>query len=129
MSSSSKRRICPIRACQPSRLLINQRLEEAKRKIIEALGDSAITPTGELKPEYNDEKIQFAKEIKELEQKLGKNNIRLESFILSKTKYESLIDGISNPQEKDEYIENHVLFLYDINWLEILFRLIEKNSP
>ncbi|MGC9001078.1 MAG: site-specific DNA-methyltransferase, partial [Caldisericum sp.] len=33
---------------------INQRLEEAKRKIIDTLGGSALTPTGELKPEYRD---------------------------------------------------------------------------
>jgi len=31
---------------------INQRLEELKN--IETLGDSALTPTGELKPEYRD---------------------------------------------------------------------------
>ncbi len=31
---------------------INQRLEEAKRKIIETLGGSAFTPTGGLKTEY-----------------------------------------------------------------------------
>jgi len=78
----------------------------------------------------DDEKIQFAKEIKELERKLGKNNIRLESFILSKTNYQSLIDGISSPPEKDKYIENHVLFLEDNNWPEILFSsLMRKNAP
>ncbi|MGB9694037.1 MAG: hypothetical protein ACPLYF_04265, partial [Fervidobacterium sp.] len=33
---------------------IQQRLEEAKRKIRETLGDFALTPTGELRPEYKD---------------------------------------------------------------------------
>ncbi|MGB9856464.1 MAG: site-specific DNA-methyltransferase, partial [Caldisericum exile] len=33
---------------------IHQRLEEARRKIKETIGDSAFSPTGELKPEYRD---------------------------------------------------------------------------
>jgi len=81
----------------------------------------------------DDEKIQFAKEIKEIEQKLNKEDeqksnkvdIYLESFILSATPYESLIRGKINPPSKDEYIKHNVLFLDDKDWPEILFEKID----
>ena len=76
----------------------------------------------------DDEKIQLKEEIKQLEQKLGKGNVALESFILSKTPYEKLIEGRTKPPSKDEYINHHVLFLDDNNWPERLFRLLSKNS-
>ena len=76
----------------------------------------------------DDEKIQFAKEIKEIERNLGRNDIKLESFILSATDFNSLTKGRKSPPTKDEYIENHVLFLEDPNWSEILFNnLMKKN--
>lgn len=62
------------------------------------------------------EKIQLANEIKNLERELGKKNIRLDSFILSNTPYESLIKGIVNPESRQEYEANHVLFLDDYEW-------------
>jgi len=89
-----------------------------------------VDPKGlEHKKELDDEKIEFAKkEIKEIEKKLSKENIVLESFILSKTPYEKLIEGRGNPPSKDEYINHHVLFLADQNWAEILFTyLINSN--
>lgn len=72
----------------------------------------------------DDEKIQFRIEIKELERKLGEGSIVLESFILSKTSYEKLKEGLTNPPKKDEYIKNHVLFLDDSDWPEKLFSVI-----
>ncbi|MCX8029919.1 MAG: hypothetical protein N2712_08000, partial [Brevinematales bacterium] len=69
----------------------------------------------------DDEKIQFSKEIKELEKKLNQN-IELESFILSKTPYEQLKKGIKSPPSKNEYIEHHVLFLEDSSWVEDFFK-------
>ncbi len=70
----------------------------------------------------DDEKIQFKDEIKEIEQKLANNSIVLESFILSKTPYEKLKEGLTNPPKKDEYIKNHVLFLDDSDWPEKFFQ-------
>lgn len=68
-----------------------------------------------------DEKIQFAtREIKEIERKLGNNNIILESFILSKTSYNQLIDRMTPSPSKDEFIKHHVLFLEDKDWPEKL---------
>jgi hypothetical protein len=72
----------------------------------------------------DDEKIQFAKEIKNVERKLKNKNMVLESFILSETSYRKLIEGQDNPAAKEDYISSHVLFLEDANWPEELFRLI-----
>jgi hypothetical protein len=72
----------------------------------------------------NDEKVQFGKEIKNVERKLNNKNIVLESFILSATSYRKLIERQDNPAAKEDYISSHVLFLEDANWPEELFRLI-----
>jgi hypothetical protein len=70
--------------------------------------------------EISDEKIQLCKEIKNIEKRLGNNNIILESFILSITSYEDIIEGITEPKPKEFYIDNHVLFL-EKNWQSQLF--------
>jgi len=72
----------------------------------------------------DDEKIQFAKDIKKLEQMIANKNVILESFILSETSFRKLIEGQDNPPAKEDYISSHVLFLEDANWPEELFRLI-----
>lgn len=64
----------------------------------------------------DDEKIKLRDDIKQLEQKLGKENIVLDSFILSGTPYDKLIEGRTNPPSKDEYLNHHVLFLKDKEW-------------
>jgi len=69
----------------------------------------------------DDEKIQLKDEIKQLEQELGRGNVILESFILSRTPYEKLIEGRTTPPGKDEYLNHHVLFLDDKDWPEGLF--------
>jgi len=77
----------------------------------------------------DDEKIVFAGfkpsssdaiTIKDIEKGLRKEYIVLESFILSKTPYEKLIEGRTSPPSKDEYINQHVLFL-EPDWQERLF--------
>jgi len=83
----------------------------------------------------NDEKIQFARStnpqmitIKEIEQKLKqkqKKDFRLEYFLLSATKYDDLEKGTVDFPSKEEYENNHVLFIYDdVNWPEKLFKKI-----
>jgi len=69
---------------------------------------------------FNNEKILFKDEIKKMEQKLGNEDITLESFILSTTPYEELKKG-GTEHSKQEYIQHHILFLDDYNWPEILF--------
>lgn len=76
----------------------------------------------------DDEKIKLNEDIKQLEQKLGKEDVTLESFILSITPYEKLIERWTSPPSKDEYINHHVLFLTDKNWAERLFsKLINRH--
>ncbi|MEM3290788.1 MAG: hypothetical protein QW046_04655, partial [Candidatus Micrarchaeaceae archaeon] len=83
----------------------------------------------------NDEKIVFAGfkpsdseavTIKEIEQRLNKENVVLESFILSKTAYEKLIEGMTSHPDKEEYTKRHVLFLDDEDWQEKLFSILFK---
>jgi len=89
-----------------------------------------IDPKGlEHAKELDGDKVKLAEDIKELERKLGKGKVVLESFILSKTSYRDLIDGRTSPPSKDEYLNHHVLFLEDTDWPERLFsNLLEKNS-
>lgn len=72
----------------------------------------------------DDEKIKLKDDIKELEKKLGNSDIVLESFILSKTPYDKLIEGRTSPPAKDEYINHHVLFLADKDRPEKLFNTL-----
>ncbi|MEO0264935.1 MAG: restriction endonuclease subunit R, partial [candidate division WOR-3 bacterium] len=71
--------------------------------------------------DLDDEKIQFAKEIKNIEKNLKKDDLILESFIFSITPYKELIKGRTNPPSKEEYITHHVLFAEDEDWASKLF--------
>ncbi len=75
-----------------------------------------------------DEKIQFAKnELKEIERQL--NNICLEAFIISDTKYADLIKGMTNPPSQDDFEKNNnVLFFEDNNWCEKMFKKIPLDN-
>ncbi len=86
----------------------------------------------------NYEKIRFAQinsdpeeiTIKKIEQEINKKerkNVILEYFLLSSTSYENLIKGLSKPPKKEEYEENHVLFLNDKNWPEKLFKFLNSS--
>ncbi|MBM4276411.1 MAG: hypothetical protein FJ130_00820 [Deltaproteobacteria bacterium] len=72
------------------------------------------------------EKIQLFKSIKSLESDLGKVNISLHSFILSKTSYENLFKGMEEADSREEFEANHVLFLDDQEWPKKFFREILK---
>ena len=74
------------------------------------------------------EKIKLKDDIKQLEQKLDKENIVLESFILSITDYEQLKKGETVFPSKEEYIDHHVLFLKDKDWPERLFRSLSIST-
>jgi superfamily II DNA or RNA helicase len=76
----------------------------------------------------DDEKIQLRSTLKEIEQKLGRSDIILDSFILSETHYNELIKGRTKPPSKDEFIENHVLFLDDKDWPEKLFECLKDKA-
>ncbi len=40
----------------------------------------------------------------------------IKAFIISDTKYNDLMKGITNPPSQDEFEKNNVLFLEDNNW-------------
>jgi hypothetical protein len=75
---------------------------------------------------FNDEKIQLHKRIKEIETKLGDPKLRLESFILSVSKYHEIKNTFDDgKRKKEEFAANHVLFLEDANMIP---ELLEKLS-
>ncbi|MGQ9569482.1 MAG: hypothetical protein ACUVUQ_01305 [Thermodesulfovibrionales bacterium] len=92
-------------------------IKEAEKQKIVFIDPKGLEHTKGL----DDEKIKLKDGIKELEQKLGKKEVVLESFIISKTPYNELIKGRTEPPSKDEYINQHVLFLNDSDWPRRLF--------
>ncbi len=69
-----------------------------------------------------DEKVQFAKNgLKAIKKRLNQN-INLEAFIISDTKYDDLIKGMTNPPSQDDFENNNVLFFEDSNWCEKMFK-------
>jgi len=75
----------------------------------------------------DDQKIKLSDDIKDLEHVLGKKDISLESFILSHTTYEKLVEGRTSPEPKEEFIKRHVLFLDDKDWPEELFAKLKQS--
>ena len=96
-------------------------IKSNKKQIIVFIDPKGLEHTKGL----DDEKIQLKNILKEIEQKLGKSDLMLDSFILSKTPYNELIKGRTKPPSKDEYIKNNVLFLENKNWPEKLFSILK----
>jgi hypothetical protein len=75
---------------------------------------------------FNDEKIQLFKSIKEIESKLDDPMLRLESFILSYSRYSEIMKSFDvGKRPKEEFSANHVrpiiaVFLIHIALLIIL---------
>lgn len=67
-------------------------------------------------------KVQFHKTVKEIEQRLaGKENIRLESFIVTPTHYQ-LVEAIGCARE--EWEQQHVLFMERPNYVDVLMNVV-----
>jgi len=98
-------------------------IKSNKKQIIVFIDPKGLEHTKGL----DDEKIQLKNTLKEIEQKLGKSDLMLDSFILSKTPYNELIEGRTNPPSEDEYIDNHVLFLENKDWPEKLFKYLRDK--
>lgn len=63
---------------------------------------------------FNDEKIQLHKDIKDIEEAIRKPGLKLESFILSVSKYKDIKKIFSDGKTpKQEFENNHVLFMED----------------
>jgi hypothetical protein len=67
-------------------------------------------------------KVQFHKTIKDIEQRLaGKENIRLESFIVTPTHYQ-LVEAMGCARE--EWEQQHVLFMERPNYVDVLMNVV-----
>ncbi|MEM0201501.1 MAG: DEAD/DEAH box helicase family protein [Candidatus Micrarchaeaceae archaeon] len=77
---------------------------------------------------FNDEKIQLHKYIKDIETNIKETNpnVKLESLILSVSKYDDIknLFGDGN-KEKVEFEENHILFINDDNLVTKIFECIK----
>lgn len=70
-----------------------------------------IDPKGLVRMDADHPKVRLATHIKEIENRLGDPNVRLDSFILSVTPFETV--GWSWEMSKAEMAERHVLFMED----------------
>ena len=70
-----------------------------------------IDPKGLVRMGPGDPKILLSKQIEEIRNRLGDPNVRLDSFILSVTPFETM--GPAWKMSKDEMAELHVLFMED----------------
>lgn len=68
---------------------------------------------------FNDDKIQLHKNIKEIEQNIKDQKAKLESFILSVSRYND-IKKIFGKRSKKEFESNHILFMEDKGWIKKL---------
>jgi len=75
---------------------------------------------------FNDEKIQLHKTIKELEYKFAAQNLRLESFIMSVSRYPDIKRTFEDGRRsKQDFEDNHVLFIEDA---DIITKLLDRLS-
>ena len=75
---------------------------------------------------FNDEKIQLHKNLKELEQRFSGQNLRLESFILSVSRYFDIKKTFEDGKRpKQDFEDNHVLFIEDT---DLVPKLLERLS-
>lgn len=71
---------------------------------------------------FSDEKIQLHKNIKGIEKKIKTPKLRLESFILSVSKYKDISKTFEDGKKpKAEFEENHILFMEDSDLIKKLF--------
>ena len=68
-------------------------------------------------------KVQIFNQVRELEFKLADKNVVLNSFIISPTAIQDLVEKHS----KTEWNENHVLFMQDEYVKELITRILENK--
>jgi hypothetical protein len=71
---------------------------------------------------FNDEKIQLHKNIKDIEAKIKTPQLRLESYILSVSRYKDICKAFDDGKRpKQEFEQNHILFMEDSDFVKKLF--------
>ena len=76
---------------------------------------------------FNDDKIQLHEDIKEIEQEVKKKcpDVKLESLILSVSKYKDIKDAFEDGRRsKEDFEKNHVLFMEDKTVMEKVFHTL-----
>lgn len=98
-------------------------IKEDKKQSIVFIDPKGIRNLGN----FNDEKIQLHKNIKDIEQEINKKNpnVKLECWILSVSKYEDVKKSFENgKKEKKEFEKNHILFMEDTQLVEKIFKIV-----
>lgn len=73
---------------------------------------------------FNDDKIQLYKNIKDIEKNIKDPKVRLESFILSVSKYNDIRKTYEDGRRpKEEFEKNHILFMEEKDSIEKLFKI------
>ena len=88
---------------------------------------SFIDPKGIRNMGWEHSKFGLAEEVKKLEVELGLKDLILNSFILSVTPYQGLLDdGAASlyGKNKEEFQEKHILFMEDADYLPTMFEMI-----
>lgn len=94
-------------------------IKKGKKQTIVFIDPKGIRNSGN----FNDEKIQLHKNIKEIEKKIKAPKLRLESFILSVSKYKDINKTFEDGKRpKQEFDENHILFMEDSDFIKKLFQ-------
>ena len=94
-------------------------LRKGNRQTIVFVDPKGIRHTGN----FNDEKIQLHKNIKEIEAALKMPELRLESYILSVSEYKDIVASFGDGMTpKEEFENNHILFMEDSDFINRLLR-------
>jgi len=91
-----------------------------KRQVVAFIEPHGITHEG---PEHD--KVRFHKVIKEIEQRLSDKDVRLESFIVTPTRYQ-LVEAMG--YDRQHWEDRHVLFMDTPAYVEILMKNIVPDD-
>ncbi|PIP12853.1 MAG: hypothetical protein COX48_06005, partial [bacterium (Candidatus Stahlbacteria) CG23_combo_of_CG06-09_8_20_14_all_34_7] len=96
-------------------------IKENEKQTMVFIDPKGIRNTGN----FNDEKIQLHKNIKDLEKEINKSNIKLESMILSVSEYKNVKKNFEvGKTKKEEFENNHILFMDDENLINKVFTCV-----
>jgi hypothetical protein len=75
-----------------------------------------------------DEKTNFREKLKKMEQEINerekRQDIILDYFLITPTRYKDLVKGAKNPPDKSDFEKKHILFFEDRKWCDKMFEEI-----
>jgi len=84
-----------------------------------------IDPHGARNMPFDNLRVRLHINIKNIEKDMGNKQVKLNSVILSPTRYDDFVD---KSKSKETWIENNVLFMGDADYIEQLFSIIEPRT-